>query len=258
MSTQTSAHSPPRRRRSVCGRGFLAARAIAAAAAHADRFPAERASSTAMTLVSLVPLFSVVLMLLWRGGQKLSLAVFTQLPPAPLEQGGGFGNAIVGTLMIVALAVADQRADRHSDGDLSGRGRSEARLAEIVRFCAKVLTGFPSILAGVFAYGAIVLTTGGYLGACRRGRAVDPDAADHHPDRGRRHPHGAAADEGSRHRHGRHAHAGGLDGAVADGAAGHSDRRDAGGRARRRRDRAAPVHRAVQQLLAVVARPRAT
>jgi phosphate transport system permease protein len=38
----------------------------------------------------------------------------------------------------------------------------ESRLAATVRFCAKVLTGFPSILAGVFAYGAIVLATGGY------------------------------------------------------------------------------------------------
>src|SRR5262245_22423256 len=58
-----------------------------------------------MTLLSLIPLFSVVLMLLWRGGQRLSLALFTGLPPAPLEQGGGFGNAIAGTLVIVALAV---------------------------------------------------------------------------------------------------------------------------------------------------------
>jgi phosphate transport system permease protein len=32
----------------------------------------------------------------------------------------------------------------------------------VIRFSAKVLTGFPSILAGVFAYGAVVLTTGGY------------------------------------------------------------------------------------------------
>ena len=42
-----------------------------------------------MTLVALIPLFSVVWMLAWHGGQKLSLAVFTQLPPAPLEEGGG-------------------------------------------------------------------------------------------------------------------------------------------------------------------------
>jgi phosphate transport system permease protein len=31
-----------------------------------------------------------------------------------------------------------------------------------VRFAAKVLTGFPSILAGVFAYGVVVTVTGGY------------------------------------------------------------------------------------------------
>jgi phosphate transport system permease protein len=38
----------------------------------------------------------------------------------------------------------------------------DGRTGFVVRFSAKVLTGFPSILAGVFAYGAIVLTTGGY------------------------------------------------------------------------------------------------
>ena len=59
----------------------------------------------AMTVTALIPLFSVILMLLWRGGRRLSVSLFTQLPPAPLEQGGGFGNAIVGTLVIVALAV---------------------------------------------------------------------------------------------------------------------------------------------------------
>ena len=36
------------------------------------------------------------------------------------------------------------------------------RLASAVRFSAKVLTGFPSILAGVFAYGVVVLAMGGY------------------------------------------------------------------------------------------------
>src|SRR4051812_39951240 len=60
---------------------------------------------TGMTLLALVPLFSVVWMLFWRGGKKLSVAVFTQLPPAPLEAGGGFGNAIVGTLVMVGVAA---------------------------------------------------------------------------------------------------------------------------------------------------------
>jgi phosphate transport system permease protein len=36
----------------------------------------------------------------------------------------------------------------------------DSKLASGVRFCAKTLTGLPSILAGVFAYAAIVLLTG--------------------------------------------------------------------------------------------------
>jgi phosphate transport system permease protein len=116
---------------------------------------------TAMTLLSLVPLLSVVIMLAWRGGRRLSVALFTQLPPAALERGGGFGNAIVGTLIIVAIAVLVTVPL----GVLTAIYLAQARrspMAEAVRFSAKVLTGFPSILAGVFAYGAIVLTTGGY------------------------------------------------------------------------------------------------
>ena len=117
---------------------------------------------TGMTLVALVPLFSVIWMLLWRGGRKLSLALFTQLPPAALEQGGGFGNAIVGTLIIVALAALISMPLGILSAVFMAQAPPGDRLAGAVRFAAKVLTGFPSILAGVFAYGAIVLTTGGY------------------------------------------------------------------------------------------------
>lgn len=114
-----------------------------------------------MTLLALVPLFAVLWMLIWRGGQKLSLALFTQLPPAPLEQGGGFGNAILGTVIMVGIATVITVPL----GVLTGVYLAQAgpsRLAAGVRFSSKVLTGFPSILAGVFAYGAIVLATGGY------------------------------------------------------------------------------------------------
>src|SRR5215470_12507551 len=103
---------------------------------------------TIMTLACLVPLFSFVLMLAWRGGQKLSAAVFTQLPPAPLEQGGGFGNAVAGTLIIVALAVAGSVPVGLLTAIFLSQAE-ESRPADVVRFCAKVLTGFPSILAGV-------------------------------------------------------------------------------------------------------------
>lgn len=117
---------------------------------------------TVMTILALIPLFSVVWMLAWRGGHKLSLLCFTQLPPAPLEQGGGFGNAIIGSVMIVALAtIISVPLGVLSAVFLAGSDPNN-RLAQALRFAAKVLTGFPSILAGVFAYGAIVLTTGGF------------------------------------------------------------------------------------------------
>jgi phosphate transport system permease protein len=116
---------------------------------------------TCMTFLALIPLFAVLWMLIWRGGQKLSWSLFTQLPPAPLEQGGGFGNAVIGTLIMVGLAALITIPL----GVLTGLFLAEAKeskLAETVRFAAKVLTGFPSILAGVFAYGAVVLATGGF------------------------------------------------------------------------------------------------
>src|SRR5215475_7946889 len=117
---------------------------------------------TLMTTLALIPLFSVVLMLLWRGGRKLSLAVFAQLPPAPLEQGGGFGNALEGTLIIVALSMIISVPIGILSAVYLAESKAGNRFANLVRFTAKTLTGFPSILAGVFAYSAVVLVTGGF------------------------------------------------------------------------------------------------
>ena len=115
-----------------------------------------------VTVVALIPLFSVLWMLVWRGGHRLSTHLFTQLPPAPLEQGGGFGNAVVGSIIIVALATLISVPIGILSAIFLAGTDSNNRLAQIVRFGAKVLTGFPSILAGVVAYGAIVLKTGGF------------------------------------------------------------------------------------------------
>ena len=117
---------------------------------------------TLMTLLALIPLFSVVWMLVWRGGKNLSMALFTQLPPAPLEQGGGFGNAIVGTMIIVCLAILISVPLGILSAVFMALSPEGNRLSSAVRFAAKVLTGFPSILAGVFAYGAVVMLTGGF------------------------------------------------------------------------------------------------
>src|SRR5215475_13262763 len=61
----------------------------------------------AMAVAAMVPLFSVLYMLVVRGGSKLlqaSYTLFTELPPAAGMAGGGIGNAVVGTLVVVGIA----------------------------------------------------------------------------------------------------------------------------------------------------------
>lgn len=118
------------------------------------------ALTTLLTLSALVPLFAVVVMLVYRGGRSLSLAVFTQLPPSAFEAGGGFGNAIVGSLFMVGIAALIAVPAGVLAAVFLAEVGPEGRLAQAVRFSAKILTGFPSILAGVFAYEVVVLLTG--------------------------------------------------------------------------------------------------
>ena len=50
-------------------------------------------------------LFSVLYLLVVRGTAALRLGTLRELPPAAMTAGGGFGNAIVGTFVIVAIAT---------------------------------------------------------------------------------------------------------------------------------------------------------
>lgn len=113
-------------------------------------------------IVASVPLFSLLYMLAVQGGGRLSLEVFTELPPAGFEEGGGFGNAIVGTLVIVGIGAVIAIPLGVANAIFLAELGSRSRLAAAARFCAKTLTGLPSILAGVFAYALVVLTTRTY------------------------------------------------------------------------------------------------
>jgi phosphate transport system permease protein len=115
---------------------------------------------TIMTSLAAVPLFSVLIMLLWRGGAKLSLSLFTELPPAAGMVGGGIGNAIVGTLLVVFIAALLSIPPGILGGIYLAEMGGEGWIPTAVRFSAKILTGLPSILAGVFAYTVVVLLTG--------------------------------------------------------------------------------------------------
>jgi phosphate transport system permease protein len=116
--------------------------------------------SVALSVVAVIPLFSVLFMVLWRGGQRLSLALFTELPPAAGMVGGGIGNALLGTFVMVLLASLISVPVGIFGGVYLSEFGPRTRTASIVRFAAKVLTGLPSILAGVFIYALLVLVMG--------------------------------------------------------------------------------------------------
>jgi phosphate transport system permease protein len=115
-----------------------------------------------MTIAALVPLFSVLYMLIVRGGAQLGWSLFSELPPAALAPGGGFGNAIVGTVVMVAIAALISVPFGILAALYIAEFGQDTRTANAVQFSAKVLTGLPSILAGVFAYAAVVIATGGF------------------------------------------------------------------------------------------------
>ena len=109
--------------------------------------------------LAILPLLAVLFYVGIQGFSSLNLTVLTQLPPPPLVQGGGFGNAIVGTLIMVGIGalisipfgvMAAIYLTEFSKGSLSQR----------IRFATNVLSGIPSIIAGVFAYGIVVITMG--------------------------------------------------------------------------------------------------
>ena len=116
----------------------------------------------AMSLIAMVPLTSVLAMLIWRGGQRLSLELFTQLPPAAGMDGGGIGNAIIGTLLMIVFAAIIAVPVGILGAIFLVEFGPQSKTASIVRFVAKVLSGLPSVLAGLFAYAAVVILTGKY------------------------------------------------------------------------------------------------
>lgn len=113
------------------------------------------------TLMAIIPLFIILSYLLTKGISSLSPTVFTELPPPPMVDGGGFGNAILGTVIMVGIgALISVPIGVMAAIYLSEF--SEGKFADWIRFATNVLSGVPSIIVGVFAYSAVVLTTKSY------------------------------------------------------------------------------------------------
>jgi phosphate transport system permease protein len=107
-------------------------------------------------LLVLLPLFSILFDLCREGITALNFDFFTKLPKPVGENGGGMANAIVGSIILLGIALGV--------GVPVGLGTgvylceyAGTRFATIVRFVTDVMNGIPSIVYGIFAYTLFVV-----------------------------------------------------------------------------------------------------
>lgn len=119
---------------------------------------AARGLLAASALVALIPLASVLGYTIRRGGKAISLDFLTHSMKGvgPIDVNGGAFHAIVGTIQQVAIAsvIAVPFGLLVAVFLVEYRG---GRLASSVRFVVDVMTGIPSIVAGLFIYAFWVL-----------------------------------------------------------------------------------------------------
>jgi phosphate transport system permease protein len=113
-------------------------------------------ASTAMcTLLAVGALLVILSYIAWQGIGSLSLQFLTDRP-RPVGEGGGIGNAIIGSLVLLAISSSIGLPLGIGVGVyLSEVGTG--RFSGAVRFVVDTLTGIPSIVTGVFVYAVLVL-----------------------------------------------------------------------------------------------------
>jgi phosphate transport system permease protein len=115
-----------------------------------------RGACVGALLLAIVPLGLILYYVTAHGIGGLDLDFFTKLPAPVGERGGGMGNAILGTLKLIALSALFGIPP----GVLTGIYLSEfgdRTFGRLVRFSVDVMSGIPSITVGLFVYALIVM-----------------------------------------------------------------------------------------------------
>jgi phosphate transport system permease protein len=140
---------------------YLVAIGVAARAVEGQRAARNRLAMHAlyaMLGLALVPLVAVLTYTVNRGREVISLGFLTHSMNGvgPLDPGGGAYHAIIGTLQQVGIAaLISVPLGLLAAIYLVEYGRG--RLASLVRFVVDVMTGIPSIVAGLFVFAFWVL-----------------------------------------------------------------------------------------------------
>ena len=122
------------------------------------------ALSMSAMAVGLAVLIWILYVLFSNGFAAVDLNLFTQDTPAPGTEGGGLRNAIVGSLMIVALTVLVSTPVGVLAGIYLTEFGDESKTAELTRFVTDIMLSAPSIVLGLFVYAIAVSTVGNFSG----------------------------------------------------------------------------------------------
>jgi phosphate transport system permease protein len=126
---------------------------------HGKHRPLTNTVMTSLTALCALIAVAVLLFILgyiaYRGISAINFRFLIDTPK-PVGEGGGIGNAIVGTMILIALASLIGLPLGIAGGIYLAEF-GHGWFARIVRFVTDTLTGVPSIIVGVFAYTIIVL-----------------------------------------------------------------------------------------------------
>lgn len=119
-----------------------------------------------LSFMAVAPFFYIVYYVIKRGGQAISLNLFTQLPGGPGDIIGGLANGIVGSATMVGLACLIGIPW----GIALGICLSEYKylpISKVLKFIVNLYINIPSIVIGIFVYSCIVVYFGfsAYAGA---------------------------------------------------------------------------------------------
>lgn len=113
------------------------------------------------TVLAALPLFAVFIYILQKGLPGLSLNFFTQLPAPTGQPGGGMGNAILGSLVMILMAcLVGVPLGVFGGVYLSEYG--DGKLPKVFRMVVDLMTSLPSIVVGLFIYVVLVAPFKGF------------------------------------------------------------------------------------------------
>jgi phosphate transport system permease protein len=110
-----------------------------------------------LSVLALLPLSSILWEIMSRGLSGFKLEMLFH----PLIE-NGFANAILGTILMVGIGALLSIPVGVITGIFLAEFSQTSPLTRYVRFVTSILTGVPSIIVGMFAYGVIVLLTKGF------------------------------------------------------------------------------------------------